>query len=34
VTLSAKARRFKFNQSSIVRTTNDSVADADFVSEQ
>jgi hypothetical protein len=34
VTLSAKARRFKFNQSSIVRTTNDSVIDADFVSEQ
>jgi YVTN family beta-propeller protein len=31
VTLSAKARRFKFNQSSIVRTTNDSIADADFV---
>jgi hypothetical protein len=34
VTLTAKARRFKFNQSSIVRTTNDSVIDADFVAEQ
>lgn len=33
VTLSAKARKFKFAQSSIVRTTNDSVTDADFVSE-
>jgi uncharacterized repeat protein (TIGR01451 family) len=33
VTISAKARRFRFNQSSIVRTTNESVADADFVSE-
>lgn len=34
VTLSAKAKRFKFNQSSIVRTTNESITDADFVSEQ
>lgn len=34
VTLTAKARRFKFNQSSIVRTTNESISDADFVSEQ
>jgi hypothetical protein len=34
VTITAKARRFRFNQSSIVRTTNDSVADADFISEQ
>lgn len=32
VTLSVKARRFKFNQSSIVRTTNDSISNADFVS--
>jgi uncharacterized repeat protein (TIGR01451 family) len=32
ITLSVKARRFKFAQSSIVRTTNDSVTDADFVS--
>ena len=32
VTLSAKARRFRFNQSSIVRTTNESVIDANFVS--
>jgi hypothetical protein len=34
VTISAKARRFKFSQSSIVRTTNESVSNADFVSEQ
>jgi hypothetical protein len=34
VTITAKARRFRFVQSSIVRTTNESVADADFVSEQ
>jgi hypothetical protein len=34
VTITAKARRFKFNQSSIVKTTNESVSDADFVSEQ
>jgi hypothetical protein len=34
ITITAKARRYKFNQSSIVRTTNDSVIDADFVSEQ
>ncbi len=33
VTVSVKARQFKFNQSSIVRTTNESVTDADFVSE-
>jgi hypothetical protein len=31
VTLSAKARRFKFAQSSIVRTMNESISDADFV---
>ncbi len=34
VTISAKARRFKFVQSSIVRTTNESVTDADFIREQ
>jgi CSLREA domain-containing protein len=34
VTLSIKARQFSFSQSTIVRTTNDSVNDADFVSEQ
>ena len=34
VTLSAKARQFKFNQSTIVRTANESIADADFVSER
>lgn len=34
VTITAKARRFKFVQSSIVRTTNESITDADFVSEQ
>lgn len=33
ITLTAKARRFGFNQSSIVRTTNESISDADFVSE-
>jgi hypothetical protein len=33
VTISAKTRRYKFNQSSIVKTTNESVTDADFVSE-
>jgi hypothetical protein len=32
VTLTAKARRFKFNQSSIVRTTNESINNADFIS--
>jgi hypothetical protein len=32
VTITAKARRFKFSQSTIVRTTNDSVTNADFVS--
>ena len=31
VTLSAKARRFKFNQTSIVRTTNESITDAHFI---
>jgi uncharacterized repeat protein (TIGR01451 family) len=34
VTLSVKARRYKFSQSTIVRTTNESITDADFVSEQ
>lgn len=34
VTITAKARRFRFVQSSIVRTTNESVTDADFISEQ
>jgi hypothetical protein len=34
VTITAKARRYKFSQSSIIRTTNESVSDADFVSEQ
>lgn len=34
VTLSVKARQFRFAQSTIVRTTNDSISDADFVSEQ
>jgi uncharacterized repeat protein (TIGR01451 family) len=34
VTVTAKARRFRFVQSSIVRTTNESVSNADFVSEQ
>jgi diacylglycerol kinase family enzyme len=34
VTITAKARRFKFVQSSIVRTTNESVTGADYVSEQ
>jgi hypothetical protein len=34
VTITAKARRFRFNQSSIVRIANDSVSNADFVSEQ
>jgi hypothetical protein len=29
--MTAKARKFEFNQSSIVRATNDSVTDADFV---
>ncbi len=33
VTITAKARRFRFVQSSIVRTTNESVTDADFTSE-
>lgn len=31
VTLTAKARRYRFTQSSIVRTTNESFSDADFV---
>jgi CSLREA domain-containing protein len=34
VTLTAKARQFRFNQPTIVRTTNESVSNADFVSEQ
>jgi hypothetical protein len=34
VTISAKARRFNFNQSTIVRNTNESITGADFVSEQ
>lgn len=34
VTLSVKARQFRFEQSTIVRTTNDSISDGDFVSEQ
>jgi hypothetical protein len=34
VTLSVKTRKFKFVQSTIVRTTNDSVFDADFISER
>lgn len=34
VILTARAKRFTFNQSSIVRTTNDSISNADFVSEQ
>jgi uncharacterized repeat protein (TIGR01451 family) len=34
VTLSVKARQFKFVQPAIVRTTNESITDADFVSEQ
>jgi hypothetical protein len=34
VTITAKARQFRFAQSSIVRTTNDSVTGADFFSEQ
>jgi hypothetical protein len=33
VTISVKARRYRFGQSSIVRTTNESISDADFVSE-
>lgn len=33
VMISAKAKRFRFNQSSTVRTTNQSVTDADFISE-
>ncbi len=34
VIITAKARRFRFVQSSIVRTTNESVVNADFVSQQ
>jgi CSLREA domain-containing protein len=34
LTITAKARQFRFNQSSIVRTANESINDADFVSEQ
>jgi glucose/arabinose dehydrogenase len=32
VTLTAKARRFRFDQSTIVRTTDESVTNADFIS--
>jgi hypothetical protein len=32
VTLTARSKRYEFNQSSIVRTMNESVSDADFVS--
>lgn len=34
ITLTAKAKHFRFNQPSIVRTTGEQIADADFVSEQ
>ncbi|HEX8636925.1 MAG TPA: cohesin domain-containing protein, partial [Pyrinomonadaceae bacterium] len=34
ITITAKARRYKFIQSSITRTVNQSVTDADFVSER
>jgi hypothetical protein len=34
VTLTAKAKQFRFDQSTIVRTTNESITDADFVSEK
>ncbi len=34
IIITAKAKRFRFNQSSIVRTTNESITDADFVSVQ
>jgi hypothetical protein len=34
VTLSVKARQFRFAQPTVVRTTNDSISDANFVSEQ
>jgi hypothetical protein len=34
VTITAKAKQFRFTQSTIVRTTNESVGDADFVSGQ
>ena len=34
VIITARAKRFTFNQSSIVRTTNNPISDADFVSEQ
>jgi hypothetical protein len=34
VTLSIKAKQYRFDQSTIVRTTNDSISDADFVSEK
>jgi hypothetical protein len=33
ITLTVKARQFKFDQPTIVRTTNESIVDADFVSE-
>lgn len=34
VTLTAKARQFRFDQSTIVRTANESISNADFVSEK
>ena len=34
VIITAKAKRFNFTPSSVVRTTNESVTDADFISEQ
>jgi uncharacterized repeat protein (TIGR01451 family) len=34
IILTAKARRFNFSQSSITRTTNESITDADFISQQ
>jgi len=34
VTLSAKAKRFKFSQSIIVRTINEQISDANFVAPQ
>jgi hypothetical protein len=34
VVITAKAKRFKFNQSSIVRTVTEQISDANFVSEQ
>jgi hypothetical protein len=34
VVITAKAKRFRFNQSSIVRIVNEQISDADFVNEQ